>query len=444
MFTKTRIPKHTNCVRFHASRHAEAYRLASLFLGGKGRLANAIDLIEARVKYGFKHPIWSCYITTSSTEWFGLNREGQPVIVVLHSPSPLADEKLLRENYVSKKENNHKFNVIPRQMFLDVLDGKYGEVKIVSLTDAIVENNENEHQYNFLKKSLVEKSKVVKARLGNYNSFEKYITTHFTGSMQENLDNNKHRSGEIETAFLNCDCDDYFPSFIGLTRNPQKFTLDLSKSPINLETEAVGHFITFGAVVNTNSNMLTSEIDLSTTNADCAFLAITDEKEPILLNGKVCMYSGNKYREHIASLFIPNESSVVSEFYQLDNLEQWYFTQRKREKITIGDKQQEWFVTTDPTYCIEGELEFLVKSLKPLGRRTIKIPVSKGYYTLDDIKKTFKHTDFNAFQVIRGFNRRGKYYICVVECYKAEVYTDRIIPTEAEILKEYKLLGRII
>ena len=450
MFVKTRIPKHTNCVRFYSSSTAEAYHLASLFLGGKGRLANALDLMEARIRYGFKHPIWQCYIITASTEWFGLDNCGRPLIVVLHNPSPLADEKLLCERYVTKRENNHTFNVVPREMFLDVLDGKYGEVKYVSLSDAIIGHNDNINKYQYLTKGQIEKDQLVKARLGNSYLADEYINAHHVGSIQENLEH--CRRGDVETAFLQCNCGEYFPAFIGLTSNPQKYIQDLSQSPIDLATEAVGQFLCFGSVVNTNGNMMTSEIEPANTRSDYAFLAITDEKEEIILGDEVCMYAHRDYLKKLPSLFqsgkrlnfSEDDDPGVPQFFRVACFDGWYFTERLRGKVAIGSKQKEWFVTSDPTYCASGEPEFLVKSLKPLGRRTIKVLTSEGFYTSDIIKAAFKHPDANAFQIINGFKRRGKYYLAVVEYYNTDVYFDRFIPTEPEILKDYKLLGRII
>lgn len=449
MFTKVRIPKQTNCVRFGASNTLDAYRLVQLFLVGKGRIANALDLMKARVKYGFSHPIWSCYITTSSTEWFGLSREGKPFIVVLHNPGPLMDEKILQERYVYKRENNHEFNVIPREMFLDVFDGKYGKVAHVSLHDAIFEYNENHHSHKYLTKAEIEKNELTKARLGNDYD---YIDTHFQGSMKENLEKHKHRPGDIDMAFLECSCDDYFPDFIGLGQNPQRFVNDLSRSPIDLEKEAVGHFLCFGAVANVNSSMIASEVSISDTRSDCAFLAIMDDKEGIRFDKKVYMYNAGRYRESLSNLFIPDDRLIFTEiydleeeeFYQVEKIKGWYFTQRARKRVAIGDKQKEWFVTSDPTYIVGGEPEFLVKSLKPLGRRTIKILISEGFYTSEQVKNLFKSSKANAFRIIDGFKRNGKYYTSVIEYYMAGVYTDRYLPTEKEILRDPKLFGRIL
>lgn len=449
MFTKVRIPKQTNCVRFHASNVFDSYQLVKLFLSGKGRIANAIDLMKARIKYGFNHPIWSCYITTSSTEWFGLSRESKPFIVVLHNPGPLMDENVLREKYVYKRENNHELNVIPREMFLDVFDGKYGKVDYVSLHDAIFEHNDNHHKYKYLTKVEIEKGELTKARLDNNHD---YIDAHFQGSTKENLEKHKHRPGDIDMAFLECSCDDYFPEFIGLGNNPQRFVNDLSSSPIDLEKEAVGHFLCFGALANVNSSMIASEVNISDTRSDCAFLAVIDDKEEVRLGEKVCMYNAGLYRESLSSLFVPNDRLIFTEiydlegedFYQVEKVKGWYFTDRKRKKVAIGSKQKEWFVTSDPTYSVGGEPEFLVKSLKPLGRRTIKILISEGFYTPEKIKETFKDSKANAFRIIDGFKKRGNYYIAVAEYYMAEVYVDRYIPTEKEILKDYKLLGRIL
>jgi hypothetical protein len=418
MFVKTRIPKDTNCVRFHGSRTKDAYHLASLFLGGKGRIANALDVMEARIRYGFKHPIWGCYITTASTEWFGLDHENQPLIAVLHNPGPLFEEKMLN-NYIYRRDVNHKFNVVAREIFLDVLDGKYGKVTITHLQYAIDKYNSNKHKHKYSTKGQIEEDDFIKARLGhNYE----YIQAHFTGSMKENMENHKHRPGDIDTAFLQSDCSEYFPAFIGLTERGCDYTLDLERSPINLAAEATGHFISFGCCMNVNSNFVASEVDLSTAQSDCAFLAIADDQQPIKMSNKVCMYSAGAYFDKLPNLFIDNNKPVFTEiyeldepdFFQVDKIKGWYFTQRLRKKVAVGDKQKEWFVTSNPTYSVKGEPEFLVKSLKPLGRRTIKVPMTESFYTPEQIKDAFKNPNANTFQILDGFKCKGKNYLAVV------------------------------
>ncbi len=442
MFVKTRIPKHTNCVRIYASEHVEAYRLAALFMGEKGRLATAMDVMKIRAKSDFKHPIWNCYLTSASTEWFGLDPEGEPMIAVLHDPSPLTDEKLLREHYRVDRSQNHEFNVVSRQMFWDVINGEYGKVECVFLTNVINEHNSNSNKLKYLDKGQIEKSLLVGARLSHSYTARQYTLKHLAGSMLENIEHSQSKPGNIETAFLDCACDQYFPAFIGLTENhPQNYLLDLSHSPINLEASAIGHFLTFGAVTNGN----VSDISVSDAGCDAAFLAICDEEE-IYLDDKLHGYGANDYLERLSSLFVPYaEYAGKHDYFQVNNFGGWYFTQRYRSRVAIGDKQKEWFVTADPTYVPNPEPEFLVKSLKPLGRRTIKIPHSVAYYAPEnDIKRVFKNPEANAFQIISGFKNRGKNYVAVIEYYQAEIYTDRRIPTEAEIVSNPKLLGRII
>lgn len=442
MFTRTRIPKHTNCVRFSASRPGKAYRLASLFLKGKGRIANAIDVIKARIKYGFKHPIWQCYITTGSTEWFGLNREGQPVVVVLHDKSPFLDIEWLEKNYNYIRSNNpnHELHVVTRELFLDVCDGKHGKIIVVSLDEAISQENENKHRFAYMNKEESAKNKLLFARLGNSDDAKQYLDIHEECSKQGA---GRHWEDEEQRAFMKCQPDEYFPSFIGLTSNHRDKFLDLGRSPINLQTEAVSHFIVIGAICNTN-NTIASEVDLSKTNSDCGFIAVINENEDIYLRGDILMYRPKKYIKHLSQLLVPCTPTEGDMLYQLGEVDGWYFTQRFREKIPIGDEQIEWFVTSDPTFSVEGEQKFLVKSLQPLGRRTLKVPIKKGFYTYEMVRSLFKNPKANAFEVISGFKKKDKWYVAVISYYKAEVYTDRIVPTETEILSDYKLLGRFL
>ncbi len=202
MFVKTRIPKHTNCVSFYASNHADGYRLATLFMGKKGRLANILDVMEIRTLCEFSHRIWKSYITTSSTEWFGLDREDKPVIAVIHNPGPLADETFLRENYKVNRSQNHEFNVVPRKMFWDVIDGKYGAVEFMYLIQAIDEHNANTNKPKRLDKAQIENSKLVKTRVGRNCIAKDYLHAHMVGSILESMEQSQGKSGNIDTAFL--------------------------------------------------------------------------------------------------------------------------------------------------------------------------------------------------------------------------------------------------
>ncbi len=191
--------------------------------------------------------------------------------------------------------------------------------------------------------------------------------------------------------------------------------MDLSHSPINLTDYATAHFLTIGC-----SNGFESSITVSDANCDCNYLAVYDEYD-MHLGKHLCSYHTGGYREHSGSLFVPNEAPAdLREYFQISRIGGWYFTERHRPHVAINEKQQDWFLTSDPSYVIKPEPEFLVKSLRSLGRRTIKIPCSVAYYTPDDIKKIFINPDANAYQIIQGFKKRDKNYQAVVEYYQAE------------------------
>jgi len=431
MFVKTRIPKDTNCVRFCDHQVAGAYQLANLFLQWRnGRLANALDLMEARVKYGFNHPIWKYFITTASTEWLGLNQEGQLIIVVLHNPGPLANEDLLLKTYGNKSRDQQKFNIISRQMFLDVADGKYGEISSISLAEAISRDNAY-NDLSELNELSIKNDKLLQTRLGNSFIGYKYTQKCLNGQLEEFSEKSK--------IVLECNCDQYFPTFIGYEQQ-EKFIQTVEKSSIDLETEAIGHFISFGGLMNTGKNKTTTNIKPAAPDYSFAFLAITNENESIRLDKKLCTYNLGDYREKLSQLFVPSDK-VSSDtlylnnfyhnlFFEIKKIKGWYFTQRYRNQVSVNDQP--------------GEPEFLVKDLKPLGRRTIKFSTSKGCHTQKYIRKLFANPEANAFAFISELKNDGKKHLAVVEYYKAEFYFDRAIPKETEVIKNYEWLGRII
>lgn len=423
--------KDTNCVCFYSDQFVGAHKLASLFLGENGRLANLIDIMEARINYGFSHEVWKRYFTTGSTEWFGLDKSGNPVIAVLHNFHPLLEETLLK-GYCDSQYNTGDHNTVSRDIFLQVLDGKFGEVSVVSLKEVVEEINTQSHKHDISNKEQAESSKLFQARFGNSETAKQYVDLYFS----------EKGPGEFDPIFLKCSCDDYFPSFIKLQNDRKTMAVDLDSSPIDLSQEALGHFLQISGIEYIHERNIVSEIGVCNTQSNIALLAILGVG-PAVIDEDVCEYAPNVYKRHLGSMFVAT-SGIAEEFYSIIKRDDWYFSEYPRGSVAITDKQKEQFKASDPTYSTEGEPKFLVKSLKPLARRTIKIHPSVGCYNKSTLLDVYKNPLVNAYRVISSWKLRDNNYVAVVEYYQAEVYLDRFIPREAEIISNHKLLGRIV
>lgn len=418
----TKINNGSNSVLFSARTAVEAYNLASIFLDGtKGRIAGDDYVAEARSRLGFDHDVWKYNITTNSTEWFGLDRLYQPCMAILYNAGPLKEREML-EKYIKLPGANHNFNVVPRQMFLDILSEKYGSVDVVYFSQALREYNENKNEDKRLSKAQIESSALTAKRLGGGYCANEYARVHVAGSVADRL-KNKNFLGDIKTCFLESDCRTYLP-FATYLEEEKRYISSLKKSPIDFQSNAIAHFI---AVSNKREgfggNLTNSSVGPALANSSFNFLAITNEHW-VILGDKLPRYEAGSYLKRLPDLFLstPEDFEHLGLFFQIVKFDGWPFTVR-----------------------LSGEPEFLVNTGSVLGRRTVKCPNNpkiKGYdYGL--IRDTFKGPA-NSFRVVKEFKPQGKYFVGVVDYFAAEVYYERYIPTENAIVKNRKLFSKII
>lgn len=108
-----------------------AWAQALLFAGESGRIATLPDIIDSRLMGDPRTAAWSSYFTTSSAEYYGLSRQGNPVLAVAHGTGPMSTLQGCVEGYPKDKDGSRRGGRIDRAKFLKLLDGEWGHVHVV-------------------------------------------------------------------------------------------------------------------------------------------------------------------------------------------------------------------------------------------------------------------------------------------------------------------------
>jgi len=116
---------------YHPHGLVAAWKQAMLFAGEGGRIATLPDIVDARVATPRGGVAWNSYFTTASAEYYGLDRDGRPVVAVAHGIGPLATLESCLKAYAKDGEGRRRTGRISRDDFLRLLDGAWGEIHVV-------------------------------------------------------------------------------------------------------------------------------------------------------------------------------------------------------------------------------------------------------------------------------------------------------------------------
>ena len=118
-------------------RYITAANKANRYAGDGGRIGTMPDNIDPRIETSFDSEFWNTYSSTHTLEFFGLSRNGIPLIVDIHGLGPLETPEGVDAGYELSRNRGRvpKEGRIDRKRFLDLLEGKYGEVGIVELRE---------------------------------------------------------------------------------------------------------------------------------------------------------------------------------------------------------------------------------------------------------------------------------------------------------------------
>ncbi|MEK6871876.1 MAG: hypothetical protein AABX16_03150 [Nanoarchaeota archaeon] len=136
MTTTQKLP-HAQGTLFWDDNLLNAYNLARLYAGDKGKVATMSDIVEAKTVADEWSPLWTNYITTTSGEFYGKSAGGVSIVAIVHGiDSILQNEEIMKRSTENLRENN-KIQLTSHE-FRKLETGAYGPVKI--LPHSIVAN----------------------------------------------------------------------------------------------------------------------------------------------------------------------------------------------------------------------------------------------------------------------------------------------------------------
>jgi hypothetical protein len=462
---KTRIPKDSNVVVISSETLYKSLDLSKQF-APNGRIATVNEVIKLRtVRPQNQSDVWNTHATTSSTEYLGLDRNNNPVIVSLPDFGPLSDKELFDSVFYS----NQTKGLLSRNVFFDIIDGKFGKCNILAFDEIL---KEDIHSYMTLPKA--KESKLLMSRLSAYvdkthkNDAIKYLDAHWRVS-KDNIQRffGTHCNPEVdEFEIISCNIDYYRMTFcthdvsLGDSRSDWKHNQKWDpkkKNEVDFENNVFVNMVFLSHMQDKNPNYK-SVSDIGLSNAPflkSQLWAIYNEQSPYIDSKKklpIYQEEGYKSPGALPNCFVNADQVEEKNIWQVHPFNHWHFA--ICEDVLIKGS--------------EGTPKYLVTSLKKVGEKTIskkdvttKEEAFKSSYwesdlvkiSLDDIKEKGSdlQVNWNAY-VIDGYSHDSKYegeLINYTHKYKIIYYqvsldTDRMIPTEAEILASPRLLGRIV
>lgn len=173
---------------FFSTDPALSWKTAAAYAGEGGRVATVKDIIEARVANSPNSEVWNNYYTTISSEYIGLSKAGVPVAVVCHGNGPLQSQEDWIKAYEQREEHHCQSNgYIDIEKFHDLIDGKYGDVTVIDLSDYAVDGGRQFPYYHTLEDA-VSDPWVVARFGGDANLVKAYITKVRALAKAENQD----------------------------------------------------------------------------------------------------------------------------------------------------------------------------------------------------------------------------------------------------------------
>ena len=107
-----------------------AYKQAKKYAGKDGKVATALDVVDAKLAADAWDPVWTNYISTTSGEFFGKSKQGNKIVVVGHGIEDILNDAEIMERSMKDLRENSKIQ-LTREQFLDFADGKYCPVQVL-------------------------------------------------------------------------------------------------------------------------------------------------------------------------------------------------------------------------------------------------------------------------------------------------------------------------
>lgn len=168
---------------YHRDGLVAAWNFAERFAGTSGHVATLPEIVELRIgaEAGVEDSPWETWYTSSSAEYLGVGADGRIKIIVAHGVGPMATIDGIKAAYKwewgDKERNNHGGRVT-HQQFLDLEDGKYGEVKVVSSADLVESDGSPLQEFDVAPVSVLDFQDYLDATgvIDGFSVFYRYLT----------------------------------------------------------------------------------------------------------------------------------------------------------------------------------------------------------------------------------------------------------------------------
>lgn len=112
---------------------ADAFAIANKF--GNGRVATLPDVVDARLRADKNEPVWTQYVVTTTAEYIGKSRAGNPLLITAHGIGPLADwSDHTNRRAVHCRGWAPDLVEVSKEEFLKLESGGYGDVSVTELS----------------------------------------------------------------------------------------------------------------------------------------------------------------------------------------------------------------------------------------------------------------------------------------------------------------------
>lgn len=410
-----------------------AFRYAHSFAGKKGRIAALPDVVDAKLAAADDDAIWNDYFMTSTAEYFGKSKGGNPILIVGHNIGPFADTQRVLQGQFT-----YGFLNLTTPEFRKLESGAFGDVHVFDIRKDIVDIEEWPKYHSA---SEAKKLKLLRARLGPKT--DEFLARHYRLSQDYFAEHPDNFAGPCiiknDAPFLyqyDKNCPD------GKDKTKVVFRWNCSDQKDLLKMGFYAHLLSIGQPMTVHHGQsdedrvgIASELDDATFNNCARFIAMKD-------NGPLSTISEgienilNNVADNIDLLMLPRKSNVKDVIpYTLTQVGgEWFTTYRKENQV------------------MQGEPECRVTSFKNVpGPKMFRTEIL-GYYWLfkyevDTVRKILPQ-GANAFAMgephIVSDGRNPKYHDCPIKFFSVTVDTTKRLLQDDEARKQYKRILKTV
>lgn len=408
---------------YHENGFVPAWMLASKYAGPGGRVATLPDIIKALVNTSINDTPWNTWYTTASAEYFGLSKGGNQIIIVAHhAMSALSAIQEAYSYHYKDKTRSRTGGRVSQEFFLELESGKHGEVSIIDL-----KSFEGRYKYPFIQPLRLSQAicePLVRARLGNH--VDDYLLKLATYAMEKHERDGKGRVVDPYVIYMhnanNC------------LYHPQRIENGL----------ALAHLLSIGRLTcyrcsdrEFHGEHQMSEVSCHEWYDGVRLVGVKADSQLETVDegtGLASEIIAKNWRE-LTSVFSPTEPDIG--FRALMKNDGLWFTQTP----IVGKEMASY------------EMEYLVKSIKKVGKPVKFSTTIEGYYGL--FRTSLRGVIGNAPRGANAYALAGEptivwkggnpvYHRCRIQYYRIEADMSRRIMTHDELRNNFDLLLQLV